>query len=411
MIQDPSMVHEALTYKLFLVCRRGRPAHGFAFVTLNGQAYGVFSEPRDARRNLAAALRFTSAPSTSTRRMPPAATSPPAAPRFEVDEGSEADRTDLEALIGRGEQQRRRLVGRCRTFANLDRDDQDVGGREVRRALGRLRRSRAERTRQAPRQLLPAQRRRGLFQMMPWGTDQTWEREDLRIRRGTSGVVFNKSPSPKRELQADVPGEPHRIPPLSGPRQGRACGPARRRCWRPVRPKKTKQEGNQPCRSRRRVETSSLRPCAPRAADRLSRRGRRPWVRSQPLGEPPAPRNKPPAQKQDGPPPTTARRGHPHAKGRFIATALDVTGALRRTSTSSARIGGRRRQLCARPSTRRSAGRLVVRCRLPEPALNRLAEGSMKLKVQIGFNPVLGESRVVREKPDPGAALAGPPPS
>ena len=231
--------------------------------------------------------------------------------------------------------------------------------------------------------------------MMPWGTDQTWEREDLEFDEPAGGLMFNKCLAERAAGRCTWRASPPPLP--SGPRRGRAWSaelggdagavPGQRR---------RSKTGNQPCRNRRRSrKRRSLRDAAPRTADRLSRRGRRPRSGPNPCGEPPAPEKKPPAQKPDGPPPTTARIGRPHAKGRFIATALDVTGAARASEHVFARIGGRRRQLCAGRSTRRSAGRLVVRCRLPEPALNRLAEGPLKLKVQIGFNPVLGESRVV----------------
>lgn len=97
MIQDPSMVHESLTYELFR--ELGLPASrtGYSFVTLNGDDYGLFL-------NLET-LDEVSLPQwhPTTQHLYEADVAKtdvvPGAPPFEVDEGDEEDISDLEALI------------------------------------------------------------------------------------------------------------------------------------------------------------------------------------------------------------------------------------------------------------------------------------------------------------------------
>ena len=97
MVQDPSMMHEALGYRLFRAMGIAAPRVGYAKVTLNGQIYGIYANietpdnvmlPRwyESTQHLyEGAYRMDVTPGNEGS--------------FEVDEGDETDRADLAALI------------------------------------------------------------------------------------------------------------------------------------------------------------------------------------------------------------------------------------------------------------------------------------------------------------------------
>lgn len=98
MVQDHSMVHETLTYELFHELDLPAPRTGYAFVTLNGESYGVFlnletlDEISLPRWFPATGHLFEADAAGTDVRTGEAAT-------FEVDEGDDEDLSDLEALI------------------------------------------------------------------------------------------------------------------------------------------------------------------------------------------------------------------------------------------------------------------------------------------------------------------------
>ncbi len=97
MVQDPSMIHEVLAYSVFRAMGVPAPRTGYAFVRVNGAAYGVY-------------LNVETLDDVSLPRLFPstehlyeggygADIGPGGAGAFEVDEGDEDERADLEALI------------------------------------------------------------------------------------------------------------------------------------------------------------------------------------------------------------------------------------------------------------------------------------------------------------------------
>jgi hypothetical protein len=96
MVQDPSMLHEVLSYEAFRAAGVPAPRTGYAYVRVDGDDYGLYlnletldrvSLPRwfDSTQHL-----YEGAYGTDLEAADLAA--------FEVDEGSESDRSDLEAL-------------------------------------------------------------------------------------------------------------------------------------------------------------------------------------------------------------------------------------------------------------------------------------------------------------------------
>jgi hypothetical protein len=97
MVQDPSMIHETLTYALHRALGVPAPRTGYSFVRVNGDAYGVYLNIEDVdeimlRRHFATTRHVYEGSYGSD-------VTPERAGDFEVDEGSESDRGDLEALV------------------------------------------------------------------------------------------------------------------------------------------------------------------------------------------------------------------------------------------------------------------------------------------------------------------------
>lgn len=187
MVQDPSMVREALSYELFRAVDVPAPRTGYAFVRVNGEDYGVYLNvetfddvslerwfgPFDDPQHL-----YEGEYGTDVTQGEAAA--------FEVDEGDEASLADLEALIeavgGEGPfSQRMSGIADLEEMTRMWAVEKYIGhwdgyaGR-----YGSL----------FPNNYYLYSGADGLFRMLPWGTDLTWlEREGF---DGESGVLFSQ---------------------------------------------------------------------------------------------------------------------------------------------------------------------------------------------------------------------------
>jgi len=171
MVQDSSMVHEVLAYRAFRAAGIAAPRTGYAYVRVNDADYGLYLNVET--------LDEVSLPRwfESTQHLYEGEhgvdTSVGNANAYEVDEGSESDRTDLEALIA---------------AVNDDSGDWSDGIAGV-ADLGELTRMWAVekyighwdgyaggpyQSPNHPSNYYLHSDAAGIFQMLPWGTDQTW---------------------------------------------------------------------------------------------------------------------------------------------------------------------------------------------------------------------------------------------
>ena len=165
------MVHETLAYAAFRAAGVPAPRTGYADVRVNGEELGMHLN-LETLDDVALERLFGSfeAPPQHLYEGRSASTSVAgrAPALFEVDEGEEGDRSDLEALI---DALRRALAGVLGADGRPRRprgDGADVGGRALHRPLGRLQRS------CQPHNYFLYSDPLGEFQMLPWGTDQSW---------------------------------------------------------------------------------------------------------------------------------------------------------------------------------------------------------------------------------------------
>lgn len=198
MVQDPSMVHETLAYSAFRAAGVPASRTGYAYVRLNGEEIGVYLDLENL--DSIGLPRIFGSFDDETQHLYEGEdghdVKPGEAADFEVDEGSEEDISDLEALIeavnGTGQ---RTWSERVAPFADLaemtkmwavekyiDHWDGYSGHAEP-----FLR----------PNNYYLFSEPSGRFQMLPWGADQTWiptkgvSNREVTFE-GKGGVLFNK---------------------------------------------------------------------------------------------------------------------------------------------------------------------------------------------------------------------------
>jgi CotH kinase protein len=395
MIQDPSMVHESLTYELFH--ELGLPASrtGYSFVTLNGADYGLFL-------NLET-LDEVSLPQwhATTQHLYEADVAKtdvvPGAPPFEVDEGDEEDISDLEALIAAVNKEEGDWSDNVSPFADLE---QMTAHWAVERYVTHWDGYAGEADVFRPNNYYLHSDEAGIFQMMPWGTDQTWE-FNIDFDEPAGGVMFNECLADESCKQLylegltdvhcvapglDLPGQGAQLAAMLVPYQDRED---------PVKREATEEEiaaAVEDFEALAAVRPDELEEYLT-AEGVLGAGEPDPCVPPEPIV--PIEEIKPPPASNGVPPATTAQIGKLRRKGAVVLTNLQVTGSAKATQRVFTLINGKRRGICAGQSERAGAGRLIVRCRLSEWALDRLEDGPLKLKAQIGFFPEIGTSSSV----------------
>lgn len=394
MIQDPSMVHESLTYELFR--NLGLPASrtGYAFVTLNGEDYGLFlnletldeiSLPQWFGEDNTKHLYEADVAKTDVA---------PGAPPFEVDEGDEEDISDLEALIAAVNDEEGDWSDNVSPFADLE---QMTAHWAVERYVSHWDGYAGETGEFRPNNYYLHSDAAGIFQMMPWGTDQTWE-FNMEFDEPAGGIMFNKCLADESCKQLYLEGltdvhcvapdlnlsmQANNLRPVLAPYQARED---------PVKREATEQEIDEAVEDFEALASSRPKELADYLkAEGVLGAGVDPCATPEP-DKPPAPIVMPPAETTT-PTATRAEIGKLRRKGAVVLTNLHVTGSAKATQWVVTRIDGKRRGVCADGSERTGAGRLIVRCRLPEWAMNRLEDGPLKLKARIGFFPEVGTSR------------------
>lgn len=190
MVEDPSMIHETLAYSLYRAT--GVPAShtGYAYLRVNGEDYGVYLNI-ETLDDLAMEKRFEGAfddPQHLYEGESGTDVLPGEAFEFEADEGDEAERSDLEELIAAvNSEAGPKWLPQVTTVADL---------REMTRMwavdkyAGFWDGYAGQEGASQPNNYYLYSDPLGVFQMFPWGTDETWERH-LPFD-GPAGAMFTR---------------------------------------------------------------------------------------------------------------------------------------------------------------------------------------------------------------------------
>lgn len=198
MFQDESMVHETLTYELFHTLDLPASRTGYAFVNLNGAKYGLFLNI-ETLDEISLPQWFSNFGEPGHLYEADAAgvdVRPGAAGTFEVDEGDDEDLSDLEALIAAANDGAGDWSDGMASVADLEAMTAEWA---VERYVAHWDGYAGE-TEETPDPGDPSRPNNyylhsdtaGIFQLMPWGTDQTWESNGLGFEDPAGGLMFNK---------------------------------------------------------------------------------------------------------------------------------------------------------------------------------------------------------------------------
>lgn len=176
------MLHEALAYEVFRAAGIAAPRTGYAYVRVDDEDYGVYLNVETPDRVMLP--RWFESTGHLYEGNAGADVTPAREDRFEVDEGDEEDRSDLEALIGAagGEGP---LSARIAPVADLG---QMTGEWAVERYLGQWD-GYAAADGYSPNNYYLHSDATGRFRMLPWGMDQAFDRRLPFVGR-EGGVLY-----------------------------------------------------------------------------------------------------------------------------------------------------------------------------------------------------------------------------
>lgn len=188
MVEDRSMIHEALTYTVFRDLGVPAPRTGYAYVRLNDHPYGVYLDIEDV--DDVALERIFGSFDEETQHLYEGEyhddVVPGGAADFAVDEGEEGDLGDLEALIAAANATSPAYAQRMAPVADLK---EMTLMWAIEKYLGRWDGYAGRAGVDQPNNYFLYSEPDGRFQMLPWGSDETWE-EKLDFE-GHDGLMFN----------------------------------------------------------------------------------------------------------------------------------------------------------------------------------------------------------------------------
>jgi len=190
MVEDPSMIHETLTYSAFRAAGVPAPRTGYAYVRVNGDDFGIYLNI-ETLDDVALKKMFGDFDDETQHLYEGengADVKPGGATEFEVDEGDEADRGDLEALIAAVNSAGSDWAAAVSPFADLQEMTRMWA---LDKYTGRWDGYAGEkRGVNQPNNYYLYSDPLGRFQMLPWGSDETWE-EHLPFD-SAAGLMFNR---------------------------------------------------------------------------------------------------------------------------------------------------------------------------------------------------------------------------
>jgi hypothetical protein len=410
MVQDESMAHEALTYLAFGALDAPAPRSGYAYLRLNGEDVGLYADVENLDK-VALEKRFGSfedPPQHLYEGENGDDVLEGEADSFEVDEGDEADRADLEALID--------AVG----------GDASVPFSERVAAVADL----GEMTRmwaiehyiahwdgyaghaepgERPNNYFLFSDATGRFQMLPWGTDQTWDLNQEIPHRIVSfdsegGLLFNECLADEDcyRLYWEALGE------VTDAVEAMEASTFLTDTAAMLAPWQAKEREDGRATATEAQVTAQVNESAAFIANRPAEA--REWLASHeppPAEEPEeeGPKEESPVERSSSvPAPVPTPPGDPLHLGRIarkphaLIVHLGFAEAGKVRVRATMKLNRRSVTACSAGATIAAGGRESIACPLTPRALDRLAKGSIRLRVRTTFISAAG-TRTVAERP------------
>ncbi len=410
MFQDESMVHETLTYELFHALDLPASRTGYAFVNLNSAKYGLFLNI-ETLDELSLPQWFPNFGEPGHLYEADAAgvdVRPGAAGTFEVDEGDDEDLSDLEALIAAANDTDGDWSDGMDAVADLEAmtaewaveryvahwDGYAGGAEETPDPEDPIR----------PNNYYLHSDTSKIFQLMPWGTDQTWEFSGLGFEDPAGGLMFNKclADTSCKQLYLDGLVDIHCVNP--GLDQGAHAAQLAAMLDPYQDEEDVARRGYTAGDIANEVEDTEgfAEFRQEQLEDYLTSQGRLgggkdPCPSSNPDPKGPGGDNQPAAASGSSQATPLPSLGRPQVKsskvvGARVVTRVWVPGPGLMRQVVKARLGKKgRRVVCAVGKQPDAAGVVRLRCHLSEAAQNRLEDGPLPLEVTISFTPRGGE--------------------
>jgi hypothetical protein len=388
MIQDASMVHESLTYELFHTLGQPASRSGYAFVTVNGEDYGLFLN-LETLDEISLPQWFGEDNTQHLYEADKAKTDVVPGSVFEVDEGDDEDISDLEALIAAVEEEEGDWSDNLSPFADLE---QMTAHWAVERYVSHWDGYAGVAGELRPNNYYLHSDAAGVFQMMPWGTDQTWD-FNMSFDEPAGGVLFNEClmDSSCRQLflegltdlhcvaaDLDLDGQAAQLAAMLAPYQERED---------PLKRESSEAEIAEEVENFEKLARSRPEELAAYLAEQGVL-----GAGADPCAPPPDPKK--PSEPVLDPPPL--RFGPSKLRGNVVTTSVEVPGAGLVAQLATARVDGRRVSVCTASAKASAAGRMILRCRLSKPARKARRDGPLRLRVRASFVSAAGESRFSR---------------
>ncbi len=188
MVEDPSMVHEAAAYEAFGALGVPSPHTGFAFLRVNGESFGLHLNIETLDK-VALEKRFgpfLSPPQHLYEGEYGADVTQAKFGELEVDEGKKKEKGDLEALVAAVAAPTPSFSGAVGPLADLDEMSRMWA---VEKYAGQWDGYSGQTGEKQPNNYYLYSDASGRFQMLPWGTDETWG--DHIGFDDEGGVLFN----------------------------------------------------------------------------------------------------------------------------------------------------------------------------------------------------------------------------
>ncbi len=370
MVQDPSMIQETLSYQAFRAGGVPAPRTGYAFVRVNGSAYGVY-------------LNVETLDDVSLPRFFPSTEhlyeaeygvdlKPGDAERFEVDEGDDEDLADVQALISANAATVGDWSDRVDDVADLDEMtrmwalEKYVGHWDSYTGIEHV---------MSPNNYYLHSDETGRFSMLPWGTDQTWSRR-LEFDGGR-GLMFNACLADASCAQAyrrAVRGAADAVATLGVDAEAiflaSMLAPWHALDRRTESSTEAMAAGVQRVRSFAALRPGDVARYAPAPA----------------RGQGTPPRRAAPVVPSGAPLTVKSAR----ASGGVVKVRLGLAAAGQLRLRGTARLGGAMHTACTARADRAGSGDVTLRCRLNAAARRGLRRRSLRLKLRTWFAPDRG---------------------
>jgi len=374
MVEDYSLIHETLAYRAFRAAGVPAPRTGFAYVRLNGEDFGVYLNLENLDKvNLERWFGPFDDPQHLYEGEYGTDVHPGEAGKFEVDEGDDVDRADLEALISAvNASEGSGWSSQVAPFTDLSEMTRMWA---VEKYIGHWDGYSGRVAPKQPNNYYLYSDPLGAFQMLPWGTDLTWEQR-LSFD-GPGGLLFNKclaDPDCEALYRKELRAVGEIVAGLGlgalGAHTAELLEP-----WEDVDPR-LEHPG-----SVKGAVAETLSFVSDRPGELAAWFGPEGGSTSAPTGSPPV--SPPPA----GP---SLYVGHSKLDGGALATHLWLSGAGRVWQTARIKTRNGSVRACSAHTTVAAAGPLTLRCRLSRAVQRRLRAHGLTLRALTHFSPLAG---------------------